>query len=181
VKIGQCCLITRTLGQSYKHGWCSMHHGEWEKNLCKKKPVRHIIKYSPNLGFCLDSWMNLRYVQWNSYNNEKIELGLGFRLILKYLKNQNLGFFINSKDHTTLILTLASCSTRNEMSLAVGSAKWDNVHYNHLTWTGRLDNTDQHQSHQWELCMPTRMRFLGFMWSNLSYTLPTGLIPGQCQ
>jgi len=77
--------------------------------------------------------MNLRYVQWNSYNNEKIELGLGFRLILKYLKNQNLGFFINSKDHTTLILTLASCSTRNEMSLAVGSAKWDNVHYNHLT------------------------------------------------
>jgi hypothetical protein len=23
---------------------------------------------------------------WNSYNNEKIGLGLGFRLILKYLK-----------------------------------------------------------------------------------------------
>jgi len=26
-----------------------------------------------------------------------------------------------------------STATRNEMSLAVGSAKWDNVHYNHLT------------------------------------------------
>jgi hypothetical protein len=45
--------------------------------------------------------MNFKICYEYSYNNEKT--GLGFRLILKYLKNQNLGFFINSKDHTTLI------------------------------------------------------------------------------